>query len=146
LSSRVPPGLRVVDLGARRTISALAALVRYFRREKPAALLSTIEHSNILAVWAAQLSRTKARIVLREASVLLPRDRMHGLRPHILRALMRRFYRSAHTIIAVSTSVAESLISGLGILPQRIRTIYNPIVTPELYRKAQAPLDDPWFA
>jgi glycosyltransferase involved in cell wall biosynthesis len=78
--------------------------------------------------------------------VLLPRDQMKGVGPHVLRALMRRFYRWAHTIVAVSLGVADSLQRGLGLVPERVRTIYNPIVTPELYRKAEAPLDDPWFA
>jgi glycosyltransferase involved in cell wall biosynthesis len=146
LESQIPPGLRVVNLAARRTTRALPALVQYLRRERPAALLSTLEHSNILAVWASWLSRTGARIVLREANVLLPREQMRGMRPHLLRALMRRFYSSAAAIVAVSKSVAESLIGGLGIRPQQIRTIYNPVVTPDLHRKASAALDDPWFA
>jgi glycosyltransferase involved in cell wall biosynthesis len=75
----------------------------------------------------------------------LPRDQMEGVRPHVLRGLMRAFYRSASAIVAVSKSVAESVSAGLGIPPQRIRTIYNPVVTPELHAKATAPLDDPWF-
>jgi glycosyltransferase involved in cell wall biosynthesis len=146
LDSQVPPGVRVVELGARRALAALPSLARYLSRERPRALLSTLEHANIMAVWAARLARTDARVVLREASVLLPRDQMKGVGPHVLRALMRRFYRWAHTIVAVSLGVADSLQRGLGLVPERVRTIYNPIVTPELYRKAEAPLDDPWFA
>jgi glycosyltransferase involved in cell wall biosynthesis len=146
LESQIPAGLRVIDLGGRRTAAALPALVRYLRRERPAALLSTLEHSNILALAAGGLARTRARVVLREANVLLPRDQMHGLQPHLLRALMRGFYRWARAIVAVSKSVAASLIDGLGLPPGRIRTIYNPVVTPGLARQAAAPLDDPWFA
>src|SRR5438445_5145738 len=63
LDSQIPGGLRVVDLGARRSIAALPALARYLSRERPAALLSTLEHANIMAVWAARLARTRARIV-----------------------------------------------------------------------------------
>jgi glycosyltransferase involved in cell wall biosynthesis len=145
LDSQVPPGLRVVDLQARRSVGALPALARYLRRERPAALLSTLEHANILSVWANALARAKVRVVLREANVLLPRDQMKGVRPHLLRALMRRFYRSASAIVAVSRGVAESLSDGLGLPPQRIHTIYNPVITPALEEKARAPLDDPWF-
>jgi glycosyltransferase involved in cell wall biosynthesis len=146
LDSQVPPGVRVVDLRARRSIAALPALTGYLRRERPAALLATLEHSNILAVWANALSLTKTRIVLREANVLLPRDQMKGLRPHLLRALMRGFYRQAAAIVAVSESVAESLRDGLGVAPHKIRTIYNPVVTEAIAAKSTAPLDDPWFA
>jgi glycosyltransferase involved in cell wall biosynthesis len=142
LESQVPSSLKVVNLGARRSAAALPKLVGYLRRVRPLALLSTLEHSNILAVWAGFLSGT--RVVLREANVLLPRDQMRGLRPHVLRALMKTFYRSANSIVAVSESVADSLRDGLGL--EQIHTIYNPVVTPELAKKAAAPLDDPWFA
>src|SRR5689334_489256 len=74
LESQIPAGVRVVDLAAPRSVRALPALVGYLRRERPRALLSTLEHSNILAVWASWLARLHTRIVLREASVLMPRD------------------------------------------------------------------------
>lgn len=146
LESQIPSGVRVVSLAARRTALALPALARYFVRERPHALLSTLEHSNIIALAARRLSFMPTRVVLREANVLLPRDQMQGLRPHVLRAFMYAFYRTARTIVAVSKSVATSLVDGLGIRSDRIRTIYNPIVTRDLQDKAGAPLDDPWFA
>jgi glycosyltransferase involved in cell wall biosynthesis len=145
LDSQVPPGLRVVDLKAKRSVGALPSLVGYLRRERPVAMLATLEHANILAVWANALSRTRTRVVLREANVLLPRDQMKGVRPHLLRALMRGFYRQAETIVAVSESVAASLRDGLGVAPAKLRTIYNPVVTPAIAEKAAAALDDDWF-
>jgi glycosyltransferase involved in cell wall biosynthesis len=146
LEAKVPAGLRSVDLAAPRTTRALPGLVRYLARERPAALLSTLEHANILAVWARALARSPTRLVLREASVLLPRAELRGLGPRVLRLLMRRFYRSAGAVIAVSKGVASSLIDGLGLPPALIRTIYNPIVTAEIATRAAEPLDDPWFA
>jgi glycosyltransferase involved in cell wall biosynthesis len=146
IESKIPTTLRVVNLSARRTTTALPALVRYLRRERPAALLSTLEHSNILAVCAGWLSRTGTRVVLREANVLLPRDQMHGLKPHLQRALMRLFYRGSAQIVAVAESVSESLITGLGLPPRLVRTIYNPVVGPDIEGLAAAPVDDPWFA
>lgn len=146
IESKIPPGVRVVDLAARRTTLALPALVRYLRRERPAALLSTLEHSNILAVCAGWLSRAGTRIVLREASVLLPRAQMHGLKPYVQRALMRLFYRGSTQVIAVAKGVEQDLITGLGLPPRMVRTIYNPIVGPDVERLAAAPLHDPWFA
>jgi glycosyltransferase involved in cell wall biosynthesis len=143
--SKVPPQLRLVDLGAARSAAALPALVRYLRRERPAALLSTLEHSNVLAVWAAWLARARTRVVLREATVVQPRHKLKGVGPHVLRALMRRFYGAANAVVAVSASVAQSLIDGLGLPPQKVRTIYNPIITDNLAERAAEPVDDPWF-
>jgi len=145
LESQVPPELRVVDLAAPRSVRALPSLAGYLKRERPGAILSTLEHANILAVWASFIARSGARVVLREANVLLPRDQMKGLRPHLLRALMRTFYRSASAVVAVSKSVARSLTDGLGLPEAKVRTIYNPVVTPDLFVQAEAPLDDPWF-
>jgi glycosyltransferase involved in cell wall biosynthesis len=64
----------------------------------------------------------------------------------VLRLLMRRFYRSASAVVAVSKGVAASLIEGLGLPPALVRIIYNPIVTAEIATRAAEPLDDPWFA
>ncbi len=145
LESQVPTVARRIDLGAKRNVAALPAFVRYLRRERPAALLSTLEYGNILAVWAAKLARVKTRVVLREANVLLPQDQMRGLRPHAERALMRRFYPMADAIVAVSESVERDLVAGLRLDGRTIRTIYNPVITRELEPKAAAALEDPWF-
>jgi glycosyltransferase involved in cell wall biosynthesis len=146
LESHVSRTIRIVDLASRRSVAALPALTRYLRKRRPQALLSTLEHSNILAVWAGALARARTRIVLREASVLLPRDQMHGLRPHLQRALMRRVYPAASAIVAVSKSVERELIDGLGIAESHVRTIYNPVVEVDLDARARAPLDDDWYA
>ena len=145
LDAQVPPGPRVVSLDASRTILALPALIRYLRRERPVALLSTLEHANVLAIGAGAFARARVPIVLREANVLLPRAEL-GRQARLQRGLMRQSYRAADRIVAVSRSVATSLTEELGLDARRIRTIYNPIVTAELHEKATAPLDDPWFA
>jgi glycosyltransferase involved in cell wall biosynthesis len=146
LTPHVPAGLKVVDLGARRTTVALAPFVRYLRRERPSALLSTLEHANILSVWAAWLARTGVRVVIREASPVLPQSQIVGAKLRLQRALQRQFYPRASLVVAVSRGVADGLRNDLGVPAAKIRTIYNPIVTPDLPRRAAEPLDDPWFA
>ena len=145
LSGQVPPGPRVVSLDAGRTIAALPALVRYLRRERPHALLSTLEHANVIAIGAGRLARTGARLVLREANVVRPAAALPP-RARALRALMRPAYRAADLVVAVSQAVAKTLTGELGLPPGKVRTIYNPVVTAALRELAAAPLDDPWFA
>ena len=89
LDAQVPPGPRVVSLDASRTILALPALIRYLRRERPVALLSTLEHANVLAIGAGAFARAGVPIVLREANVLLPRAEL-GRQARLLRGLMRQ--------------------------------------------------------
>jgi glycosyltransferase involved in cell wall biosynthesis len=144
LDSQVPASVRRVDLAASRTLRALPRLVAYLHRERPAALLSTLEHSNLVAVWGRALAQGRTRVVLREANVVRPAA---GQRPRerVQRALMRGFYRRADAIVAVSAGVAESVVRELRIHPERVHTIYNPVVTDALSAQAAAPLDDPWF-
>jgi glycosyltransferase involved in cell wall biosynthesis len=57
-----------------------------------------------------------------------------------------RSYLAADGITAVSQGIAEDLVCSFGLPRERVTTIYNPVVTPELLAQAQAPLDHPWFA
>ena len=54
----VPEGCRVVDLGASRVALALPGLARYLRTSRPRALVSALDHANIIALMAARLART----------------------------------------------------------------------------------------
>ncbi|HVZ75546.1 MAG TPA: glycosyltransferase [Polyangia bacterium] len=149
LWSQIPPALAVVDLAARRTTTALPDLVRYLRRARPAALLSTLEHSNVLAVGAAaiarKIARVSTRVVLREANVLLPWRELGDAKARALRLLMAGAYRGADGVVAVSDSVARTIVAELKLPEARVRTIYNPIVTDDLATKAESDVDDAWF-
>jgi glycosyltransferase involved in cell wall biosynthesis len=60
--------------------------------------------------------------------------------------MARRYFREAEAILAVSNGVADDLAAVAALPRQAIRTIYNPVVTPDLQARASAPLDHPWFA
>ncbi len=46
----------------------------------------------------------------------------------------------------MSDGAADDLATYAGIPRDRITTVYNPVVGPELIAKAREPLDHPWFA
>jgi glycosyltransferase involved in cell wall biosynthesis len=54
-------------------------------------------------------------------------------------------YPRADAIVGVSDGVVRDLASLTGIPAGRMRTIYNPVVTPELLAQAQAPAPHPWL-
>jgi glycosyltransferase involved in cell wall biosynthesis len=60
-------------------------------------------------------------------------------------ALIRSFYPWADGIVAVSEGVADDLAAVTGLCRDRINVIYNPVVTPEVARMVQEPLDHPWL-
>ncbi|MDK2887525.1 MAG: hypothetical protein PWP72_403 [Thermoanaerobacter sp.] len=145
--SQIPPEVRVVDLGARRVLLSLPALVRYLRRERPAALLSALDHANIVALWARKLSALRCRMVVSVHSIVSrAADNAPAARGRLMPYFIRWFYPWADGVVAVSQGVAEDLARTTGLPRERIQVIYNPIVTPELLDKAREPLDHPWFA
>jgi len=142
----VPPAVRIVDLKAPRVLASLPGLVRYLRRERPATMLSTLDHANIVALWAKRLSGSPTRVVVRVAStVSLSSGHASTARARLTPRLMRLFYPWADGIVAISQGVAADLSRITGIRRERITVIYNPVVTPELFERAKDPLAHPWF-
>ena len=64
----IPPGVRLVVLNTRRTLNSVAALARYLRRERPAAMLTALAHVNVGALLATTLSRVRTRVIVTEHS------------------------------------------------------------------------------
>ena len=125
----------------------LPALVRYMRSERPDALLSALPTPNLLAVWARRLSGAATRIVTSEHDTLsTAAARADRWRDFYLPPLLGRTYLMADQIVAVSNGVADDLASCAGIPRERITTVYNPVVCPDLNTRANQVVDHPWFA
>jgi glycosyltransferase involved in cell wall biosynthesis len=127
-----------------------ADLLRYLRRERPSVLLSAMTKPNCMAVWARHLLGVPTRVVISEHNTFslaqsFPAKKKWERRQRHLPTMVERVYSGADAIIAVSNGVADDLAQCTGIPRERITTIYNPIVTPELVRQATAPLDHPWL-
>jgi len=145
--AEVPSDVRVVDLKASRVLASLPGLVRYLRRERPLALLSTLDHANIVALWAKRLSGSQTRIVVRVASTItFSSNNASSARGRLMPWFIRYFYSRADGIVAISKGVAQDLSRNLGVPAERITVIYNPVVTPELFDRAKEPVEHPWFA
>ena len=145
--SQVSSQIKLVTLGnQQKLLLSFPSLINYLRREQPVAVLCGQEDANIVALWARQLIQVSTQMVVivhnhlsrdAQTSTLLKRQ----LTPH----LVRWFYPWADKIVAVSQGVAEDLVD-IGLPKDKIKAIYNPVVTPELHQKAAAPLSHSWFA
>jgi len=144
--AQVPPSVRVVDLRASRVLAAVPGLVHYLRRERPDAMLSALSHANCVAIWARSLARVETRVVVSEHNTASFWREHAQRRARLLPRLIRRVYRRADAIVAVSAGLAAELAASLQIDAARITPICNPIVTAELFARAAEPLDHPWFA
>ena len=145
--NQLPPNVCVVDLGASRVLASLPGLVRYLRCERPQALLSALDHANVVALWARALARVPTRIVVSVRSNTSWSTRYAPtLRARLAPLWIRPFYPWADVVVTISQGVADDLARLTGLSREKMRVIYNPVVTPEIFSKAQEPLDHPWFA
>ncbi|ADE13879.1 glycosyl transferase group 1 [Nitrosococcus halophilus Nc 4] len=144
--NRVPEAVHVVNLGVSRVIKSLPGLVRYLRREQPQALLSALDHANLIALVAKRLAASKASCVVSVHSTLSVEQRHTKVwRARFIPWLITRWYPGAKKVVTVSQGVAEDLIQTTGLAPEKIQVIYNPVVIPDLLAQAQAPIPHPWL-
>ena len=122
---KVPAGVRDICLDRRKPLHAIPRLIAYLRRERPAALLSSVFSANVAAVAACQVSRT--RCALREAFWAEQDTRSGGPLSRAVNTLaLRMLYRRADAIIALTNELAAHIHEATGIPEGRITVIPNP--------------------
>jgi glycosyltransferase involved in cell wall biosynthesis len=143
--SLVPPEVRIVDLKGKRLLSSLPALVRYLKENKPTALLSALEDTNIVALWGRKLAGVSTRVVVSVHNTLSQESQnSKQIKRRISPYLVRSFYPWADAVVTVSQGAADDLVH-LGLPKEQIKVIYNPVVTPDLFKKATELVEHPWF-
>jgi glycosyltransferase involved in cell wall biosynthesis len=143
--SEVHENVNVVDLKAGGVLKSLPALIRYLRKAQPAALLSAMDHSNIIALWANRLARVQARVVVSVHDTLSMSVKHSNNRARLIPYIARWCYGWADGVVAVSRGVADNLSNTIKLPRERIRVIYNPVVVPELSQMAREPVEHTWF-
>jgi glycosyltransferase involved in cell wall biosynthesis len=144
---QIPPKVRVVNLDAPRVSASLPALIGYLRRERPAAIIPSLHYANEVALLAKYLSGVPTKVLIPEHNVLSREIAFHekGSRKHLIPLAVWLLYPLADAIVAVSKGVAEDLKTLTGLPKDRIHTIYNPVILPDLLERSQEPIDHPWF-
>jgi len=143
---RMPSETRIFDLKQPRLSLSLPGLVQYLRRERPSALLAADHYLNELALLAGHIAGVPTRIVVAEHNQLSKTAQNGSQMKARLAPLFARFlYPWADGIIAVSNGVAKDLASTASLPLNSIHTIYNPVITPELFISAKEPVEHPWF-
>ncbi|MEE6161778.1 glycosyltransferase [Cylindrospermopsis raciborskii DSH] len=139
--------VRVIDLNCPRVLASLPSLIRYLKIEKPHAILSTLDHANVIAIIARALTRGSQKIAVRVASNISTTQRhTKSIQARLTAGLVRYTYNWVDQVIAVSQGVAEDLVKSHNIPHNQVTTIYNPAITPQLLDGIQEPFNHPLFA
>ncbi len=143
--SGLPSKVRVIDLKASRIAFSIPALARYLRQVQPDALLGFQDHASVAAITAAVLCRSPTPIFVAVHSTWTKILEEGCPKERLLARVAGLAYRHAAGVIAVSAGAASSVVSCLGIERSRVRVIYNPVITSDLFLKAQAAVEHPWL-
>jgi glycosyltransferase involved in cell wall biosynthesis len=143
---QLPAAARLVDLRSRRVLGCLGPLAAYLRREQPRVVISSMSHANVVAIAAARLAGTGTPIVVTEHNTMSVAAGESALARRLWPPLLRVFYPWADSVVAVSDGAADDFARTTGLPRERIETVYNPVITPELLALAQQQPDHPWFA
>lgn len=148
---QIPPGVHLVDLQARNAYTCFPGLVEYLRRERPSVFVSTLVLTDLIALLAGTWLRLfhykwpHPRFFIRLATTISQLPRSFWKKP-LERFLVRQIYPWADEIIADSLGVAKDLQSYAGISMERVRLIYDPIITPAFRAQKAEKVEHAWFS
>lgn len=142
--SEVSQKVRIIDLDNGRVLASLLPLARYLRRERPDAMLSALNHANIIAILARKLARSHTRLVVSERNSLS--SITSGFSAGVIRFLMSKLYPAADGVVAVSRAMAIELIEMLPLSPDRVLTIPNPVDVASLEALSKDRPEHAWLA
>lgn len=169
LGDRVPDGVRVVELGVAGSLAGMPSvlrrlpprvafgegtpsmlrstsrLARYLRAEAPDALLATLRGPCLMAIWARRDARSDARVVVRLANHATRQARDEtGPFKRRYPEWIRRFYPDADRVVAVAQGMAEDLVANVGLAPETVEVIHNPIDAERIASRAREAPERDW--
>lgn len=141
---QIPKQVRVINFSAGRVLKSVIPLINYLREFKPFALVSHMNHANVIAVTAKYLSLTETKLLLVEHNTLSA-DRSKLFRGKFVPIFMKLLYPYADEIIGVSQAVSRDLEHQLNLSQGRVKSIYNPVVDNDLISQSNLPIKHSWF-
>jgi glycosyltransferase involved in cell wall biosynthesis len=143
---QVSPKVNVVNLDSKRIFYSIIPLIRYLRAVRPAAVLSALDTTNLILIWAVALARVETRVVVSvHCNFSSALKGQKNFRSRLLPYLVRRSYPYADKILTVSEGVASDLVSSTGLSRELLTVQVNPVITPELMHKSEQPCEHSWL-
>jgi glycosyltransferase involved in cell wall biosynthesis len=141
------PNIRVIKLPTKHSQMALFSVARYLREQQPAVLMVAKDRAIRMSVLARWLSGVKTtRLVgwlhMNMSGYLVdkgPITRWLRLGP------IRWLFPHLDLIVGVSEGVVDDAAQITGLPRERMLALPNPVLTPEVYAKAEAPSGHPWL-
>lgn len=143
---KIPETVRVIDLNASTSLMGVPKLARYLRQERPHALLSAMHYANEIAVMAKRIAGVSTHIIVTEHNTLSRSiDQVKRLKRHLIPLSVKYLYPLADSVVTVSQGARDDLQHWMSPTKTEVKSIYNPVIAPDLYEKAASTVEHPWF-
>lgn len=128
--------------GTRRRQFFLAGplFARHLGREKPDVIIAADTYANLCAVAARRAGAPRTALILTQRK----HASTYAAKKPALIERMRRRYVEADAIVGVSEGVARDLVD-IGLPADRVRAIYNPVITDQTQARCALPAAHPWL-
>lgn len=119
-------------------------LADYLKENPCRAFLAILPYPNIVALKARQMVHIPFKLAICEQTT--PSFTLQKMsQGNLIKQWMKKLYPKADIIIAISYGVAKDLINNFNLPSDKIKVIYNPVVTPEIQKMAIKEVEHPWF-
>ena len=132
-------GWNPLVLPNKRRLKEAHFVASYVSRERPHCILPSLDRCVVAALLAMSLRSDFPPVIPTFHSVLSYRSKTKNFIKY-----NRLLGRSAH-VVTVSDGVRNDLLDLVDIPPDRVSTIYNPVVTPELDELREEAPEHPWM-
>lgn len=141
----VPKNVRVIDLDSRKLVSFIWDFLWYVRKERPAAVLSSLLLPDLASLIAKLVFGKRLRVVVRQANMFSIRFAEEQFRSRQYMNVVRLLLPFADGVVAISDGVANDLRALSPRAANKVVTVYNPAATFEIEELSSACIDHPWF-
>ncbi|WP_448383125.1 glycosyltransferase [Desulfosoma sp.] len=142
----LPSSVKRLVIEGNSETERLRRLGRYVAEYRPDVLLSG-KRSDAEALAAVRSAQTETRVFFRVGTTFSARNENRSMLKTWWRMRrLRRLFPKAHGVIAVSHGVARDVERLLGVPPERIHVVPNPVVTPEMLEAPPPVPPHPFFA
>ena len=145
LLALLPPQVRLFALHTPRLRNLMGPLMRYLRAERPDSIQAFMWPVTSIAVIARILSRSKARLVLSDHTMMSQHFAAYGpVRRFVLRHTIRWLYPRADSRVIVSPLAADDLALLARLRRDTITVINNPVEEPPSELAASPEIERLW--
>ena len=138
--------VKIFSFNKKKARQLFFLLLKKINEDKPRVIISSTFYTNIIAIISSLLSHRKVKVIVIEHIAVKSEFKNLGLlKKLIMRVLIFFFYRLAYSVVTVSDESGD-ILSRFCLLPRKkIITIYNPVISKDLYEKSNTTINHPFF-